>query len=139
MILNFTQDRLLDNLVIQNNPLETCAILIGNKIDNKFVVDEIIPVENTESSTIRFNVQEEKLLEIYAYSERINRAVIGIFHSHPSEAYPSITDIQFMEINPVPWIIKSTITNQKRCFTLNEFTSSNKSKVVEIGISITKG
>lgn len=124
---------------MENNPLETCAILLGNRIENKFVVEEIIPVENTESSTIRFNIQEEKLLEIYAYSERTNRAVIGIFHSHPSEAYPSKTDIQFMEINPVPWIIKSTITNQKRCFTLNESTNSNKSKVVEIGISITKG
>lgn len=42
--------------------------------------------------------------------------VIAIFHSHPAKAWPSSTDIRFMEINPVVWVIYSTTESQLKAF-----------------------
>jgi proteasome lid subunit RPN8/RPN11 len=33
---------------------------------------------------------------------------------------PSKTDIKYMELNPVPWIINSTITDETRCYIYDE-------------------
>lgn len=134
--LDAAQNNFLDELVDENKPFETCALLLGKKLDDSYVVKEIIPVENTESSNIRFTMQDEKLLQIYAYSESSNNPVIGIFHSHPSDANPSKTDKIFMELNPVPWIIKSTTTNEKRCFVINEDMINADSKIIELEINI---
>jgi proteasome lid subunit RPN8/RPN11 len=134
--LESAQNKFLDKLVEENKPFETCALLLGKKLDDIYVVKEIVPIENTDSSNIRFTMQNEKLLQIYAYSEGINLSVIGIFHSHPSEALPSKTDKVYMQLNPVPWIIKSTTTNEKRCFILNEYMYNGNSEVVELEINI---
>lgn len=137
IILKAAQNTFLDELVNENKPFETCALLLGKKLDDIYVVKEIIPMENTETSNIKFTMQNEKLLQIYAYSESINVPVIGIFHSHPSNAMPSKTDKAFMELNPVPWIIKSTTTNEKRCFVLKEDLKNVDSKIIELEIKIT--
>lgn len=130
------QNSFLNNLVKENKPFETCAFLLGKKLDDMFIVKEIVPVENVDSSNVRFSIEDEKLLQIYTYSESINLPVIGIFHSHPSEAFPSKTDKFYMELNPVPWIIKSTTTNETRCFILNEYVNNTKSEFTELEIKI---
>jgi proteasome lid subunit RPN8/RPN11 len=42
--------------------------------------------------------------------------VIGIFHSHPAKPAPSSTDIKFMEINPVAWLIYSITEHKLKAF-----------------------
>jgi len=135
--LESAQNNFLDKLVEENKPLETCALLLGKKLDGIYVVKEIMPIENMDASNVRFTMQDEKLLEIYPYSESINLSVIGIFHSHPSEAFPSKTDKTYMEVNPVPWIIKSTTTNEKRCFILKEHMNNLNAEVIELKINVT--
>ena len=61
----------------------------------------------------------------------MNLSIVGIFHSHPSIAFPSKTDIQYMQINPIPWIITSTITGDTKCFVLDE-----KEAVIKIDILV---
>lgn len=126
----------LDKLVKESNPFESCALLLGKKTQNEFIVEEVVAVKNNDSSIVKFTMEPESLLKIYAYSESINLAVIGIFHSHPSRAYPSGTDVKYMQVNPVPWIIESTITNEKRCFVLNQPQDGLHPEIIEVKINI---
>ncbi|MGI0070199.1 MAG: Mov34/MPN/PAD-1 family protein, partial [Nitrosopumilaceae archaeon] len=59
------------------------------------------------------------LISAYGQAEKKNLEIIGVFHSHPdSAAYPSTTDRKYMEINPVPWVIFSNITDEFRGYIL---------------------
>ena len=128
----------LEQLVKDSHPFESCAILLGKREKNEFFVHEIIPAQNKESSDIRFTIDDYSLFEIYKLAEKKNLSVIGIFHSHPSLPYPSQTDKIYMKINPVPWIIKSTTTNEMRCFISDEQRTGTDTttKVDEIEIKI---
>jgi proteasome lid subunit RPN8/RPN11 len=104
----------------KNKPLESCAILVGKRKDNQFDVLEIIPMENDDKSETRFSINEEKLFVVYKKVESVNLSVVGIYHTHPSKPIPSKTDMTYMQINPIPWIINSTITHETRCYIHNE-------------------
>ena len=114
--LRVSQLLTLDQIANMNNPHESCALLLGKRKENVYGVEEVIPVSNKYSSEVSFAMDENELLKIYKYAELSNTSVIGIFHSHPSKPFPSETDKTFMEINPIPWIIKSIITDEMKCF-----------------------
>jgi proteasome lid subunit RPN8/RPN11 len=98
---------------------EACAILIGKKINNEYIVSESIPMENESNSEIRFQVNDDILYNYYRQIEGNSKdslSIVGIYHTHPSAPIPSETDRAYMRVNPVPWLIKSTITGQMRCF-----------------------
>jgi len=106
----------LTNLPLQTKPLETCAILIGKKNKNHYNVLDVLPMDNEDKSEIRFTINEEKLFAVYKETESNKLAVVGLFHTHPSMPIPSKTDINYMEINPIPWIIHSTTIQKTKCF-----------------------
>jgi proteasome lid subunit RPN8/RPN11 len=110
----------LEKYALKNKPLESCAILLGKKINNKFIIVEIKPIENADKSEVKFTINEDKLFEIYKEAESKDLSVIGIYHTHPSDPYPSKTDVIYMQINQVPWIITSTITGNTRCYLYDE-------------------
>ena len=109
----------LKNFSQNNKPLESCAILFGIRKNNQFNIIEIIPMENDDKSEIKFAINEEKLYLLYRKAESINLSVVGIYHTHPSNPIPSKTDMKYMEINPVPWLINSTITDETKCYIHN--------------------
>ncbi len=88
-------------------PNESCAFLLGSGQD-KIVIAEILPVKNAHATYASFEIPPDDLLKAYDYAERAGLQVAGIFHSHPSSPSPSRTDVCFMEINPVVWVIYST-------------------------------
>lgn len=98
-------------------PNESCAILFG-KIENDTIkVKDIFLTKNLENSPINFTISNDELIKVYQEAEKSELDVVGIFHSHPdSEAYPSLTDKKFMEINPVPWIIFSNQTEEFKAY-----------------------
>jgi proteasome lid subunit RPN8/RPN11 len=110
----------LINLSLHIKPLETCAILIGKRNNNQFDILEVLPMNNDEKSEFRFTINEEKLFAAYKKIESINLAVVGIYHAHPSIPVPSKTDIKYMEVNPIPWMIHSTIIQKTKCFIHDE-------------------
>ncbi len=113
----------LSNLNIftsQVEPLEACALLLGKIKDNQIIVLEIVPLNNEYSSEIRFKINETELLKVYRYAESRDLSIVGIYHSHPSYPFPSNTDMEYMKINPIPWIIKSTITKEIKCYIHDE-------------------
>src|ERR1041385_3056569 len=85
----------LEKLSQKNKPLESCAILVGTLNNHRYKVFDIIQMENSNKSEIRFSINEEKLYTLYKEIESMNLSIIGIFHSHPAIPFPSKTDIQY--------------------------------------------
>jgi [CysO sulfur-carrier protein]-S-L-cysteine hydrolase len=85
-------------------PDESCAFLLGK--NEKLI--EILPMRNADGSQVSFSVEPKEVIRAYDFAESKTLQVIGIFHSHPAKPAPSGTDIKFMEINPIIWLIYST-------------------------------
>lgn len=116
--LDAEQKRILVDHANKESPNEACAILFGGKHSNNIIISDICLAENILKSPNRFEISHEQLLDIYSNKKT---EPVGIFHSHPhSEAYPSETDKEFMDINPVVWVIYSVIDMKFRAFVLDE-------------------
>jgi [CysO sulfur-carrier protein]-S-L-cysteine hydrolase len=109
-------------------PNESCAFLLGVK--DKVV--KILPMRNIDESPVTFSIEPAELLKAYAHAESERMQVIAIFHSHPAKPSPSSTDIKFMEINPVVWVIYSTTEGQLKAFVYDD-----KDIVREVAIKVT--
>ena len=115
---------------IEQQPSESCAMLLGEKIDGVWNVKEIFLTENMDNSQTNFTISPEELLKGYQLAEKMHLELVGVFHSHPnSDAVPSSTDKKFMQNNPVPWIIFSGVNNSLKAYLLD-------SDLVEISIKI---
>jgi proteasome lid subunit RPN8/RPN11 len=113
--LSESDKKILSEYSENQKPNESCAILFGKKDQ----VLDLFLTENTEKSPTSFTISNKQLIEGYKIAEEREMEVIGIFHSHPdSDAYPSNTDKQFMQSNPVAWIIYSGINKNFRAFLL---------------------
>jgi [CysO sulfur-carrier protein]-S-L-cysteine hydrolase len=108
-------------------PNESCAFLLGH--NDK--VAKILPMRNIDESPVTFSIEPAELLHAYNLAESKRMQVIAIFHSHPAKPWPSSTDIKFMEINPVVWVIYSTTESQLKAFVYDD-----KDTVREIAIRI---
>jgi proteasome lid subunit RPN8/RPN11 len=75
-----------------------------------------LKVRNSDESPVTFRIESADLLHTYYLAESKGMQVIAIFHSHPTKPWPSSTDVKFMEINPVVWVIYSTTDDQLRAF-----------------------
>jgi [CysO sulfur-carrier protein]-S-L-cysteine hydrolase len=112
IFLNAAQIRMLEGIAKDALPNESCAFLLGHN-DN---VKEILKVRNSDESPVTFRIESADLLHTYYLAESKGMQVIAIFHSHPTKPWPSSTDVKFMEINPVVWVIYSTTDDQLRAF-----------------------
>ncbi|MHA1238716.1 MAG: Mov34/MPN/PAD-1 family protein [Candidatus Odinarchaeia archaeon] len=112
---------------------EVCALLLGEIKDKKAICKEVKILKNIAiSPEVSFLADIHELYLSYLYAEKIGLDVVGIFHSHPAPPSPSHTDLKFMEINPVPWIIYSKTVNRDK---LKAYQFSDN-KVCEIKIEI---
>ena len=100
-------------------PNECCAFLLGNLNEDGNVV-KILPMRNIDESPISFSIDPEEILNVYNLADSKGMQVTAIFHSHPAKATPSSTDVKFMQVNPVIWIIYSTTENQLKAFVYDE-------------------
>ena len=121
------KDKLITH-AIERQPNESCAMLLGEKIDDTWYVKEVFLTENIDKSQTNFTISPEELLKGYKLAEKMHLELVGVFHSHPnSDTTPSDTDKKFMQNNPVPWIIFSGLTNDLTAYLLD-------SDVIEIPI-----
>lgn len=119
IILSKNQAETLKRHAIQNWPNESCAILFGNNSNGQFLIRDVFLTKNARPSPVNFTISNEELILAYEEAERKNLEVMAIFHSHPeSTAYPSSTDLQYMQVNPVPWIIYSNTNDELKAFIL---------------------
>ena len=123
------KDELITHAIGQQ-PSESCAMLLGTKVDDIWNVKEIFLTQNIDNSQTNFTISPEELLNGYQLAEKMNLELVGVFHSHPnSDAIPSSTDKKFMQNNPVPWIIFSGVNNNLKAYLLD-------SDVIEMPIKI---
>ena len=85
--------------------IEICGLLIGVVKNKVVIVKRIKFTPNVAKSSIRFSIDPKILYETYMEVEKIGEDIVGIFHSHPASPQPSAIDIEYMEINPVVWLI----------------------------------
>lgn len=104
--LTSDQQTTLANFAKESLPNESCAFLLGKS--GEAGVTEILPMKNADNSPYSFSIEPSELLAAYDMAEKKLLQVIGIFHSHPGKPSPSRTDMKFMELNPVVWLIYST-------------------------------
>ena len=120
--INQTQLTELVDIATSSLPNESCALLAGEVKDMKIWKDirviEIFAVRNADQSVISFSVDEMELIKLYERAEAKGLQIVGIFHSHPSGPTPSSTDVEFMRINPIVWLIYSSNTHEFRAHIL---------------------
>ena len=113
-----------------NIPNESCAVFFGKIENGHFTVKDIFLTKNTQESPVNFTISNEELIQVYEEAEKRNLDVVGIFHSHPdSNAYPSLTDQKYMEINPVPWIIFSNKNQEFKAYIFD-------SKIIPVDLAV---
>jgi [CysO sulfur-carrier protein]-S-L-cysteine hydrolase len=120
IILTSHQHDCLVSLAKDSLPNESCALLVGNHKGKETFVLDLIPMKNSDASIISFSIAPQELIDVYQTVEKQGMEVVGIFHSHPAQPLPSSIDKKFMQINPVVWIIYSTITNEAKAYIFEE-------------------
>ena len=120
LVISSNQRNLLSEHANKNKPNEACALLFGITEKENLIVKEIFLTKNIDESKTHFTMSNDELIRGYKEAEEKKLEVIGIFHSHPdSEAFPSSTDVKFMKINPVAWLIFSGLTSDFKAFGFN--------------------
>lgn len=118
--------RRLETIVKERYPAEACALLEGN---TRFVDSEsnevasvrgIVPMRNADESIYTFRIDPNDLISAYKEISSRKLEVVGIFHSHSSGAFPSLTDRKYMELNPVVWLIYSTLSHRFAAYILDK-------------------
>lgn len=118
--------RRLETIVKERYPAEACALLEGN---TRFVDSEsnevasvrgIVPMRNADESIYTFRIDPNDLISAYKEISSRKQEVVGIFHSHSSGAFPSLTDRKYMELNPVVWLIYSTLSHRFAAYILDK-------------------
>ena len=139
--ISISQQHLLDleRIAKESYPVEACAVLEGtltlidDESSERANVLGIVPMRNADESIYTFRIDTNDLINTYQEISSRNMEVVGIFHSHSSKAYPSLTDRKYMELNPVVWLIYSTLSQNFSAYILDdiviqirlEFSSSN--------------
>jgi proteasome lid subunit RPN8/RPN11 len=109
----------LTTIAIDALPNEGCAFLLGDN-DSAEKVAAIHPMQNIDQSPVSFSMDPAQVLDIYNHADNKGMQVTAIFHSHPAKPSPSSTDIRFMQINPVVWLIYSTTEYQLKAFVYDD-------------------
>ncbi|MFQ6135283.1 MAG: M67 family metallopeptidase [Nitrososphaerales archaeon] len=120
IVLTESQARMLEEIARETHPFEGCALLLGSVKKDVVEVIDIIPAENRERSTVTFQIDPKIVFEAYQRADREEKEVVGVFHSHPAPPRPSPLDIQYMQVNPVVWLILSTTTNRFEAYQLHD-------------------
>ncbi len=96
-------------------PLESVALVFGKIEDTVLRTTRIEYLENSADSRVRFAVEPEEQYRLLIEAEERDEEMIGVFHSHPAPPRPSDTDVHYMRVNPVVWLIASKLTGEWVC------------------------
>ena len=115
MIIHLTNQELnsLREEAKKGYPIEACAMLFGKTTKGEAFVRRIEVAPNILRSTVRFEIEPQKVLQSFREAEESGLEFIGIFHSHPAPATPSALDLRYMRLwgNAVWLILSSTEGN----------------------------
>jgi len=102
-------------------PIEACALLFGELTKDNAFVRKVIVLQNELHSAERFEMNPESVYNAFNEAEKEGFEFIGIFHSHPAPATPSIIDLKFMKIwGDALWLILSLADYQFGAYQLKD-------------------
>jgi len=105
------------------HPVEACAMLFGKLSQNKAVVEKVEFAPNELQSTVRFEIDPEKVAAAFADAEEESLDFIGLFHSHPASASPSPIDLKYMRLwGDALWLILSSTEGNLAAYRLMDDT-----------------
>jgi len=105
------------------HPVEACAMLFGELSQNEAVVEKVEVAPNELQSTVRFEMDPEKVAAAITEAEKEGLDFIGLFHSHPAPAAPSSIDLKFMKLwGDALWLILSSIDGNLAAYQLSDGT-----------------
>jgi proteasome lid subunit RPN8/RPN11 len=98
---------------------ESCCLLLGRIVnDNEYCVELVKIMENKTRSEYSFQMDPDELKEAYQWASNNSLDVVGVYHSHLDGSTPSSTDLIFMKLNPVIWLIYEVSGSRFRAFTV---------------------
>lgn len=112
----------LDELAFEvkkESPNEAVALLFGHRNNGDWVVERVMPVRNSTPSPYMFSIAPEDIYQAYLWADRNGVELVGIFHSHLGEPYPSSVDVKYMELNAVVWVIAGYGATEFRAYMLS--------------------
>ena len=105
----------------QVHPVEACALLFGKLSMNEAVVEKVEFAPNRLQSTVRFEVDPEKVAAAITEAEKEGLDFVGLFHSHPAPAAPSPIDLKYMKLwGDALWLILSSIDGNLSAYQLSD-------------------
>ena len=114
-------------------PNESCSLLLGSIVDCEYRVKVLKKMNNIAHSENSFSMEPDELIKVYQWASSKELDIIGVYHSHLDGARPSATDLIFMPINPVIWLIYELSGSRFRAFVLVQ------DNLKEVKIKISKG
>lgn len=119
--LSVTENQIdsLIRLTKEDLPNESCCLLLGRIVnDNEYCVELVKIMENKRRSEYSFQMDPDELKEAYQWASNNSLDVVGVYHSHLDGSTPSSTDLIFMKLNPVIWLIYEVSGSRFRAFTV---------------------
>ena len=114
-------------------PYESCFLLLGNIVDLEYRVSVLKNMDNIANSEYSFIMDPDQIIKVYQWASNNELEVIAVYHSHLDGARPSSTDVIFMQINELIWLIYEVSSSQFKAFILENDT------LKEVKIKISKG
>ncbi len=108
-ILHFTREDL---------PNESCSLLLGKMVGDEYNVKVLKKMNNIANSQYSFNTDPDELMKVYQSASNEGLDIIGIYHSHFVGSRPSSTDLSYMRINPVIWLIYELSNSRFKAYML---------------------
>lgn len=113
------------------DPIEACALLFGEILEEEVFVRKVVVTNNKLHSRKRFEISAETVVNSMAAAEREGLEFVGLFHSHPAPATPSEIDIGFMRLwGDAVWLILSLTSGELEAYQMKD------GKVRKITISV---
>lgn len=131
LLLTENQINSLISSTKEDLPNESCSLLLGNIVNCEYRVKVLKRMNNLAHSEYSFNMDPDELLRVYQWASNKELDVLGVYHSHLDGSIPSTTDLTFMRINPVIWLIYELSSSRFRAFILVQ----DKLKEVKVKIS----
>jgi [CysO sulfur-carrier protein]-S-L-cysteine hydrolase len=131
LLLTENQINSLISSTKEDLPNESCSLLLGNIVNCEYRVKVLKRMNNLAHSEYSFNMDPDELMKVYQWASNKELDVLGVYHSHLDGSIPSVTDLTFMRINPVIWLIYELSGSRFRAFILLQ----DKLKEVKVKIS----
>ena len=92
-------------------------MLFGRLTQKEAVVKRVVVAPNKLQSTMRFEIDPEVFTNAFTQADKEELDFIGLFHSHPAPAKPSLIDHKYMKLwGDALWLILSSINGSLAAF-----------------------